>query len=299
MYPSFNARALGLNLSARETIELAHSAGFLGVDLLVRDLLEANDNPRELRARMDDLGLQGGAFPLPVDWKGDVSRFEADLARLPLHAEAASTLGLLRTATWVLPETPGRPESEQEFPLYLDSVAAWHIERLGKMARILERYGIRLGLEVIGVESFRKGSGIPFVTRMADLEPRLARVWQEASNLGILFDSYHLHAANEPAEAGLAWGIERVVWVHVCDLHPSAPEDLRLITDNDRGLPGESGRVDCEGHLRLLQEAGYQGPVTAEPLGGSRSLAGLSAEVVACNVAATLRSVWPKAIDTR
>ena len=37
MYPSFNARALGLRLSARATIELAAATGFAGVDFLVRE----------------------------------------------------------------------------------------------------------------------------------------------------------------------------------------------------------------------------------------------------------------------
>ena len=38
---------------------------------------------------MDDLGLRGGAWPLPVDWRGDARRFARDLDRLPVLAEAA------------------------------------------------------------------------------------------------------------------------------------------------------------------------------------------------------------------
>src|SRR4051812_29860497 len=105
MFASFNARAVGLKLSAAATLDLAAGAGFAGVDLLVRDLLEAGDDPRVLRARMDDLGLRGGAFPMPVHWCGDAATFARDLARLPRLAEAAAILGLSRTATWVLPET--------------------------------------------------------------------------------------------------------------------------------------------------------------------------------------------------
>lgn len=293
MYTSFNARALGLNMSTERTLELASLAGFEGVDLLVRDLLERNEDPREIRSRMDDLGLLGGAFPLPVDWKNDPQRFEADLGRLPRYAEAAAELGLLRTGTWVLPETPSRPESEAKLPAYLASVAAWHVDRLGKMARVLEPYGVMLGLEVIGVERFRKGTGVPFVACMADLDRRLPAIWDEANNLGILFDSYHLYAAGEPAEAGLAWGIERVVWAHISDLDRDAPDDRAAITDGDRALPGHRGAVDCKGHLQRLWAQGYKGPVTAEPLAGCRMLQGLDDETVARNVAGALRSVWP------
>ena len=76
MYASWNARAVGLSLSAIESIEVAARAGFAGVDLLVRDLSQSNTDPVELRRRMGDLGLRGGAWPLPVDWRGDAARFE-------------------------------------------------------------------------------------------------------------------------------------------------------------------------------------------------------------------------------
>jgi hypothetical protein len=46
--------------------------------------------------------------------------------------------------------------------------------------------------------------------------------------------------------------------------------------------------------LRRLEEAGYQGPVMAEPLAGCRSLKGLTAEETAFRVAAALQSVWPR-----
>src|SRR4051794_8100009 len=105
MFSSFNARALGLQLSAAEALDLAAAAGFAGVDLMVRDLVEAGEDRIELRARKDDLGLRGGAWPLPVDWRGARDRFLHDLDRLPRLAEAAATLGLTRTGTWVLPET--------------------------------------------------------------------------------------------------------------------------------------------------------------------------------------------------
>ena len=72
--------------------------------------------PELLRARMDGLGLRGGAFPLPVNWRGSAEEFERDLGRLPRHAEAAAALGLFRTGTWVMPETlgtfePGAPST--------------------------------------------------------------------------------------------------------------------------------------------------------------------------------------------
>jgi sugar phosphate isomerase/epimerase len=295
VYSSFNARAAGLCLSAEATINLAASSGFEGVDLLVRDLVDSGADPRELRARMDDRGLRGGAWPLPVSWRGDSATFARDLERLPRLAEAAATLGLTRTGTWVLPETPERTDSEAARSVHRAATVAMHIERLGAIARVLDQYGSRFGLEVIGVESFRTGRGDPFIHRLADLDATLGALGNEAPNFGILLDVFHLYAAGEPIEAGLAWGVERVVWVHVADLPAAAHPDRESIRDDNRGLPGENGAVDSPAVLRRLADLGYDGPVSAEPMAGSRSLQGKTPEQAARLIASALHSVWPLA----
>ncbi len=104
IYPSWNARAVGLDLKAEGAIEVAAEAGFEGVDLLVRDLVDSGGDVGKLRGRMDDLGLRGGAWPLPVNWRGDAARFRDDLERLHVYADAAFRLDLFRTGTWVFPE---------------------------------------------------------------------------------------------------------------------------------------------------------------------------------------------------
>jgi sugar phosphate isomerase/epimerase len=290
MFSSFNARAVGLpNLSAEVTIDLAAKAGFDGVDLMVRDLVHAGADPKAIRSRMDDRGLMGGAFPFPFHWRGEEASFREGLEQLPRVAEAARLLGLTRTGTWVMPETWER-EVNRRF--LRDELAARHVLRLGAIARVLDPFGIKLGLEVIGVESFRTGRGEPFVARLEDLDRELGAIWGESANLGILLDAFHLYAADEPIEAGLRWGVDRVVWVHVADLPPLAPPDRRWIIDANRGLPGENGVVYVGGFLARLEMEGYEGPVTAEPLANCGSITGLEPLAVAKRVKQSLDSVW-------
>lgn len=295
MYSSFNARALGLDLTASEAIELAAPAGFGGVDLPVRDLVDSGGDPRAVRGRMDELGLRGGAWPLPVAWRDedDSGRFERDLARLPRYAAAAAELGLERTGTWVMPETPTRPGPEVSVEAYLASVAAFHVARLGAIARVLAPFGIRLGLEPIGVASSRSGRGLPFVTRLAELKRHLQPLWRAEPNVGLLIDAFHLYAADDDPRPALAHGAREVAWVHVADLPRSASSDRAAIQDQQRGLPGEHGAVDCSRLLKWLASAGYDGPVTVETMTGCRSLAGRSSSEAAQRAAAALRSVWP------
>ncbi len=288
MYASFNARAVGLSLPTHETIALAAQAGFRGVDLMVRDALEAGDDFKVLRARMDDLGLRAGAFPLPMNWRGDEAAFEEGVRKLPTYARAAADLGLIRTATWVMPEWV----AEDHDPRI--SAREFHVRRLGKIAKILDDHGVRLGLEVIGVDSSRSGRGLPFVHRLADVEPLRAQIEAEAGvPVGILADSWHLYAAGEPAETVLGWEARQIVWVHVADVAVHDPADRHLLRDDKRGLPGETGRVESRRLLEILQSRGYDGPVTAEPLTKCHALAGLDPARVAHATFKAIQSVWP------
>ncbi len=284
MYSSFNARAVGLNLPASETIDLTAHAGFGGVDLLVRDLDldQAGNQPANLRRRMNDLGLRGGAFPLPVDWRGDHACFRRDHAALPRLADLAASLGLFRTGTWVMPEQVDTSATTLQL----------HVDRLGAIADVLVSRGIRIGLEVIGPATSRTGRTPRFITRLSDLGPILGPL-SERLNVGILVDAFHLYAAGESLDEAIVWGIESVAWVHVADLPAGAPPDRDQIRDAERGLPGENGAVDVASVLSTLKRRGYDGPVTVEPMGHCPSLLNLTPIEVATRVAWSLKSVWP------
>lgn len=289
MYPSWNARAVGLNLEAHDTILVAAKVGFEGVDLLVRDLVDSGVDVGELRRRMDDLGLRGGAWPLSVNWRGDAARFHGDLERLHLYADAAQRLGLKRTGTWVLPEC--LPPSIEEVD-DIRRTTAFHVERLGKIADVLASHGISLGLEIMGPVTASTGSRTAFVRRYVDLPERLGQLRQEHTNVGVLIDAFHLFAAGEGPEAGLVWSANAIVWVHVAD---SAKPDPTTVHDHERALPGETGLGDTRALLEHLAWEGYEGPVSAEPLGLCQSLVGLEPLAVARRTLAALQSTWPGA----
>ena len=65
MYASFNARAVGLALSAEATIDLAAAAGFGGGDLLIRDLADAGDDGCNRTHARDYAAFLGPLFPEP------------------------------------------------------------------------------------------------------------------------------------------------------------------------------------------------------------------------------------------
>lgn len=295
MYASWNARAVGLELTAGETLEVAAQAGFEGVDLLVRDLVESRVDPRTVRGRMDELGLRAGRWPLPVRWRGSPVQFAADLRELSRHARAAATLGLQRTGTWVLPQTDSMCFPGTETTDLMGRTVRLHIERLGKIAVVLADHGNRLGLEIMGPASAQPGRGTDFVHQYRRLADRLGELRDKHRNVGVLVDAFHLFASGETIEAGFVWGSESVVWVHVAD---SANSDRLRVLDQERALPGETGLADCRGLLKRLAEENYQGPVTVEPLAHCRSLQGLDALSTARMVHEALQTVWPGPLVT-
>jgi sugar phosphate isomerase/epimerase len=236
--------------------------------------------------------LRGGAWPLPVSWRGEEVQFEADLKRLPSLARAAATLGLFRTGTWVMPQTIAAAEPDSDRNELRLATCALHLERLGKIAGILADWGCRLGLEIMGPATARTGPGIPFVSRYAELKHWFYGLRAQHTNVGVLVDSFHLFAAQETVDAGFVWGSEAVVWVHLAD---SAQVDATSVLDQERELPGMTGWGDSKGLLKHLSERSYDGPVSVEPLNQCRSISGLPPLEVARQVMVALKRIWPSA----
>lgn len=294
MYACWNPRAVGLSMTAEDAIDLAAEADFEGVDLLVRDVVESGSDIGALRRRMDDLGLRGGGWTLPMNWKNDEDTFKADLRRLPKYAEAAQRLGLLRTGTWV------RFESEPVTSVVLESgelrrreglyCTVWQSFRLGRMANVLAAHGSRLGLEIIGSQSERTGLGVPLISTYGKLMDHFGGLRDTHANIGVLADAYHLYASGESVDAALAWGAGAVTWAHVAD--PAVP-DRSTMRDVDRLLPGESAVGLSRALLAALAAGGYDGPVTAEPLAQCRSFGSADPRTRARMTREALRHAWP------
>jgi len=281
-------------MTAVDAIEIAARAEFDGVDLMVRDLVDSGADVPMLRRRMDDLGLRGGGWTLPMNWKNDEAAFEADLAKLPRYAAAAAELGLLRTGTWVRYESEPVDDETLADPDRCKAEVArsltWQTDRLARIADVLARNGSRLGLEILGSRSERTGRGVALTSSYEELLRTFGDLRRAYPNVGVLADAYHLYAAGESAAAALAWGCVAVVWIHLAD--PANP-DRGTMRDVDRRLPGESAEGLSRPLLALLAECGCDGPVTAEPLMQSPSFTSDEPLERARATRRSLRRVWP------
>ncbi len=138
------------------------------------------------------MNLRGGAWVLPMNWKNDAEAFERDLERLPIYATAAARLGLASTGTWVRFETDPVEGvdrlSDADRARLIDQATAWQLERLGRIARILDDHGSRLGLEIIGSPVAPTGRGVRLVGTYAELGLRFGRLAAKHTNVGVLVE---------------------------------------------------------------------------------------------------------------
>src|SRR5205085_8792803 len=85
-------------------------------------------------------GLCFGPANLPVNFHNDEATFQADLKHLPQIAAHLRRAGVTRFSTWLAPCDDSRP-----FELHFEL----HVRRLTLIADVLQREGLKLGVEYL------------------------------------------------------------------------------------------------------------------------------------------------------
>ena len=280
---SLSFRGLGLHFPGLEqAANLARKSGFDALDLPLRDLFELNIEPTTVHVILADHGLQSGACPFPFDWRSSNSHFQKTLELLPEFIDFLAKTGVRRLYTRVS-ESLADSESAEE-------TLKWHGERLSRIAELLNPLGISLGLETVGVESYRQGKP-PLMPNLSLVRLHLAELFRDYSNTGLLVDAFHLHASGEKIEAALCAFENRVIGVHVADLPIKTDRDK--IIDHTRALPGTSDVVQVRHYLVEMQARCIDAPVMVETV--RCDFAGIETDVaiIVANVADSLKKVFP------
>ncbi len=257
MFSCLSPGALGLPLDHTAAIDLAVTHGFGGVDpdpdhfrtLLADGGLEAvSAHGDAVRAK----GLQWGMAGLPIALDSPAEEFRTALGSLPDALELLTAAGVTAVGTWI------RPMHQT-----LDHAANWrlHAGRLSLVSEILADHGLRLGLEYIGPKTFWSTERHPFVHDITDARALIAET--DASNIGLILDSYHWYTAGETPEDLTGLAASDIVSVDINDARPDRARDEQM--DLDRRLPYDTGVIDLDGFMGAIRAAGYTGPVKVEP----------------------------------
>ena len=191
----------------------------------------------------------------PLPFQGEQAAF--DEALVQLADDAAFTAGIGCDRMMVVLSPTG--------PLPKDEWRKVVVDRMAAVAKVLQRSNVRLGLEFLGVQSFRQGraGGPPANPFIWTLPETVALAKDCGDNVGVILDVWHWHHSGGTTQDILNTPKSRIIHVHVSDAKTQPPEDVR---DNQRLMPGE-GVIDLTGFFQSLKKIGYDGGVSPEPLG--------------------------------
>lgn len=245
---------------------LAARVGFQGVDWSLGPAKAAGADAT--KALLAELGIKPSIVNLPMarplPFQGEQAAFDQALVQLADDAAFTAAIGCDRMMVVLSPTGP-QPKEEWRHVVR---------DRMGAISKVLQRSNIRLGMEFLGVQSFRQGraGGPPANPFIWTLPETVALANDCGENIGVILDVWHWHHSGGSTADILNTPTSRIVHVHVSDASAQAPEDVR---DNQRLMPGE-GVIDLTGFFQSLRKIGYDGGVSPEPLG--RVPADMSAE---------------------
>jgi len=254
MFASLNPGHVGISVSLREGLALAERHGFGGYDAQLAALHEevSRVGVSAVRDLYQQHGLRIGAWNLPfMPYRVTEDEWCDWLTKLVPMLSSARDLGARRCAMWILPGSNDR---------VFDDNFAFHVARFQPIVSLLADHGIRLGLEFVGPETSLRRFTHPFIRTLSGVL-ELARA--TGPNCGLLLDAWHWHCSGGTREELRVLTNELLVHIHVDDAPLGIPR-VELI-DNRRKLPGTTGVIDLDSFMQALADAGYDGPVTAEP----------------------------------
>jgi len=282
MYKNLNPRALGITGRQSEIIELALTYGFRGMELDLADFTKrVEHSDLEHAARfVQSAEIKIGGFELPVRWRGDEELYKADLEQLDELARQAAFLGSRNCHTLVMPGSDSLPYHEN-FEL--------HRQRLSELAEMLAKHEIRLGVGFLAATAHRQEQQYQFIRDAEALVTLIKSVAHDS--VGLMLDTWNWHFGGGSAELLSSLAPAGIESLHLADASPEA--DAATISDEQRLLPAAEGAVNNLATLGLLNECGYEGPVTLAP--HPKCFSGMTRDNIVQRCSSAFDEIWRSA----
>ncbi|MFN3892199.1 MAG: bifunctional sugar phosphate isomerase/epimerase/4-hydroxyphenylpyruvate dioxygenase family protein [Beijerinckiaceae bacterium] len=219
----------------------AARAGFRAVEIFENDLTFFSGRPRDVRARVQDLGLEIAAFQPMRDFEGmpepmRARNFERAQRKFDLMEELGAKL--LCICSNVHEDALGEPERSAA--------------DLAELADLAAQRGYRIGYEALAW-----GRHVKDWMQAWDLVRRADR-----PNLGIVLDSFHICVRNNPIAPIADLPADRIALVQIADA-PAILMDPMSLSRHHRCFPGQ-GEYPITDFVEAAIKAGYRGALSLE-----------------------------------
>jgi sugar phosphate isomerase/epimerase len=279
MYKGFSSGLLGFNgRSLAEDVPPAVSYGYGGISFDI--IKESGNDPSAVKELLAKNRLKSSGFGLPVDFRTSKEKFDDDMKKLPSYCAFAQKTGTDISNTWIVP-AGDTLDFKENYKL--------HKERLTRIAKVLEEYGIRFALEFVGPVTSREGRKYEFIYNLGGLMELLHDIG--TSNLGLLLDSWHWDLAGHVYEDFKSVPSGKwIIQVHINDGPSGVPAAKQM--DLVRELPGATGFIKINDFFKGLRDLDYEGPVFIEPF--SDALKAMPFDKAAALATDAMNKVWPE-----
>lgn len=280
MYKNLSPSAIGVFGRQTELLEIALTHRFKGLEIDITELTKRAQTTGAAQAcrYMMSAPVTIGGFELPIRWTGDDKNFAAEMAQIPLLLEVAGNISADRCWTPIRPTCDQRP-----FP---DNFK-FHVERLQKVADALAPGNIKLGLALMADPADRADGGFEFIHQVDPLLALLASLQRD--NVGIVLDAWSWWVGGGDLDKVRTLRGDQIISVRLADIPADA--DLATITAEQRLMPGEGGQIDSAALIAVLDELGYDGPVSLAPNPGQ--FKGQTREAITSRASAALDALLP------
>lgn len=244
---------IGVKANQQEAIDYALKYGYEGVSPYVTEVMKYTDSQiNETVAKVKQHRLEWDSVNIPVEWRLTKTKYNEDFKGLRKFCESMGKMGATRVNTWIISSHKDLSYSEN-----MKQTAY----RLRECAKVMKDYGVRLGLEYLGMRTLLNGNHYPFISTLKECRELISTI--DESNVGVVLDSFHWYCADDT----------------LADIHTLKAEDITHVDLNDarlgftrltqedgkRELPMATGVINTKDFIQGLLDIGFDGTMRTEP----------------------------------
>jgi sugar phosphate isomerase/epimerase len=251
---ALNPGIIGVKANFAQTLDYAIQYGYEAISPFTQEVMKDYSSAQlnEIMAKMKANKISYDSTNIPVEFRRDDAKFKEDVKELPKFCEAMQKQGATRINTWIISSHPTLTYNEN---------MRQHAARLGECAKIMNDYGIRLGLEYLGMRTLVAGNRYTFISSMKEGKELIAAIG--TGNVGFVLDSFHWHCANDTLEDIKTLAPADIITADINDARAGFKREEQQ--DGKRELPLATGVINMKDFLQGLIDIGYGGPVRTEP----------------------------------
>lgn len=251
---ALNPGIIGVKANFAQTLDYAIQYGYEAISPytqeVMRDYSDAQLN--DITSKMKAHNISYDSINIPVEYRRDDATFKDGLKDLPKFCETMRKQGATRINTWII--------STHNELTYNENMRQ-HADRLRECAKIMNDYGVKLGLEYLGMRTLIVRGRYPFISSMKEGKELIAAIGAE--NVGFVLDSFHWYCANDTLEDIKTLSPSDIVTVDINDARTGFKREEQV--DGKRELPLATGVINLKDFLQGILDIGYDGPVRTEP----------------------------------